>query len=125
MVTAIVLLGMVAIALVTLGAAFVFQSRRTLALAQDAQLRQLLLAGTQEAQSRLAASGLDKNISIELPNDLRQQGASLALQPQPDASAGQAIIQIQAALPRHRMAQRVRLAQHAGGWEVIAAELLP
>jgi type II secretory pathway component PulK len=125
MVTAIVLLGLVALTLASLGVAFVFESRRTLSLAQDAQLRQLLLAGTSEARSRLAAGGLDKSISIDLPDDLRQRGASLRLQPQQDASTGQTVVEIEAELPRHRMAQRVRLARQETGWQIVAAELIP
>jgi len=125
MVTAIVLMGLIALTLAALGTAFVIQSRRTLALAEDAQLRQLLLAGALEAQSRLAASALDKNIPIALPDELRDRGAALALHPEPNAPTGQAIIQIDAALPRHRMSQRVMLLQIDGRWQITAAELLP
>jgi type II secretory pathway pseudopilin PulG len=125
MVTAIVLMGLIALTLAALGTAFVIQSRRTLALAEDAQLRQLLLAGALEAQSRLAASALDKNIPIALPDELRDRGASLSLQPEPSPPASQTVIRIEAALPHHRMAQRLTLAQTDGRWQVIAAELLP
>jgi type II secretory pathway pseudopilin PulG len=125
MVTTIVVMGLIALTLAGLGRAFVMQSRRTLALAEDAQLRQLLLAGALEAESRVAAGGLDKNISIPLPDELRNRGAALTLQPEPNAPTGQAIIQIDAALPRHRMSQRITLSQIDGRWEITAAELSP
>jgi len=125
MVTAIVLLGLVALTLASMGVAFVFQSQRTLSLAQDAQLRQLLLAGTFEARTRLAASGLDKPVSLDLPDDLREQGATLKLEPQPDTAAGQITIQIEATLPRHRMAQRIHLLRLDTRWQVISADLMP
>jgi type II secretory pathway pseudopilin PulG len=124
MVTAIVLLGLVALTLAALGSAFIFQSRRTRALAEDAQLRQLLLAGALEAQSRLADSTLEQRVSIPLPAELADRGATLVLQPQPDAPPGQAILRIEAALPRHRMAQRLTLSQTAGRWQINNAELL-
>jgi type II secretory pathway pseudopilin PulG len=124
MVTAIVLMGLVALTLAALGSAFVVQSHRTQALAEDAQLRQLLLAGALEAQSRLAASTLEQRVSIPLPAELADRGASLILQPDPDAPAGQAILRIEAALPRHRMAQRLTLSQTAGRWQITNAELL-
>jgi hypothetical protein len=125
MVTAIVLLGLVAMTLASLGVAFVFQSRRTLSLAQDAQLRQLLLVGTWQARGRLGAAGLEKNISIDLPDDLRQRGATLRLQPRQDASTGQIVVEIEATLPPRRMAQRIRLAPRGTGWQVVASELMP
>lgn len=125
MTTAIVLTGIIALTLAALGSAFVIQSRRTLALAEDAQLRQLLLAGALEAKSRLATSTMDRNLSITLPDELRDQGASLQLQPEANPPAGQAIFKIDAALPRHRMSQRVTMARRDGRWEIVTAELLP
>ena len=125
MVTAIVLTGIIALTLAALGSAFVIQSRRTLALAEEAQLRQLLLAGALEAKSRLATSAVDRNISIALPDELRDRGASLRLQPEANPAAGQAIIRIDAAFPRHRMSQRISFAQTNGRWQITAAELSP
>jgi len=116
---AIILTGLVALTLASLGSACFLEARRTAALAADAQLRQLLLAGEIEAQSRLAARSLSGQTSISIPGDLADE-ATLILRPHP----GETIIQIDATLQRRHMSQLLTFAQTDGEWRLVSAQLL-
>jgi len=120
----IVLIGLVAITLASLGMAAHVDAMRTRAAAEDAQLRQLLLAGAQTAQSRLAGGTVAG--SIALPDSLASDGASVTLTPQIAAAAAdtnEATIQIDAALGRRQLSQRVHFIRNGTAWQIESADL--
>jgi type II secretory pathway component PulK len=125
MIMAIALMALAAMALAAAGAAFYTQVVRTRLAAEDAQLRQLLLAGAQCSIAHLDAStSIDGQVL--LPDGLTQQGAVLTLHAATDqstASADQQVVQIDAALPRHRLSQRVEFWRHNGIWQIADADL--
>lgn len=124
MVIAIVMVGLIAMSLATLGITFALQASRTQSQAEEAQLRQLLLAGAQAACAQATAnSGPHPAIwSLSLPNVLCRQGATVTLETFFDSS-GRLLIHIEAALPHRRLAQDVRFKQEGGAWHLVLAEL--
>ena len=124
MVAAISLFGLVAITIVSLASVFSVQARRAYSQSQDAQLRELLLAGAEAARARL-----DSNSSfpanIPLPTTLSQEQATLTLTRQSPESADSAVIAIQASLPRHTLSQRLTFSRQSNSWQLTAVELNP
>jgi type II secretory pathway component PulK len=116
---AIVLLGLVAMTLVAIAATSFMQSQRSRALAEDAQLRQLLLAGADVAVSRLEKSA-PLDATIPLPESLTEQGATLMLHGQTDGD--HQTVDITATLDRRNLTQRLHLV-HGTSWQVVSAEL--
>jgi hypothetical protein len=123
MVVAIVLIGLVATASAVLAIDFAAQARRTQSFAEDAQLRQLLLAGAQAAPRQLQAGTPPERKSISLPDLLIEQGGVLTLQTLPAASPDEKLVRIEASLPRRHLAQDLRFTKRDGSWRIAAAEL--
>lgn len=134
MLLAIWTIGFVAIVLTALCAAVTGEIRRAGLLAEDAQLRQLLLAGTDAARLRLAATPNESGSwMIDLPGALADQHAQLtititALPPSaatvPAGSAAPAggirFVQLDAIWPHHRMHETLRMVDRVGNgaWTV-------
>jgi hypothetical protein len=134
MILAIWTIGFVAIVLTVLCAAVTGEIRRAGLLAEDAELRQLLLAGTDAARLRLAAA-LNESGSwtIDLPGALADQHAQLtmtiAAETRSDATVpagsvapagGTRFAQLDAILPHHRMHETLRMVDRSGNgaWTV-------
>jgi len=113
---AVVMIGLVGIALVTLGTVFAGQFKRTRAAAADAQLRQMLTAGAVMA-TQMSAD--DKDIS--LPKELADDGAKLHVTVHRDGD--RATAEIEANLGARSMDQTVHLERRDGRWKVAAAAL--
>jgi type II secretory pathway component PulK len=80
MVTALLILALVAVAIVTLASATSSDGRRTIYNWQSAQLDQMLLAGAADASVRLKTGAPEDGQSwyVELPRDLASDGATLS-----------------------------------------------
>lgn len=78
---AICLLTMLSLAMVGVSSQFIAHARRTRTEMADAQLRQLLLAGAQEARAKVSNQAAQEpwNSELKLPPALAQQGASVTL----------------------------------------------
>ncbi|MGD0464048.1 MAG: hypothetical protein ABSB74_16320 [Tepidisphaeraceae bacterium] len=123
MVTAIFLVSLVTMTLTVLIAGVVGEARRTQMLSEDAQLRQLLLAGTEIARSQLPAEAQTGQLPVTLPNSLRQAGAALTITIQSRQSPDDVQIEIEASLPRHRMTDRIHLTRATAEWQVVSSAL--
>lgn len=122
--TAIVLLGLVAVATAAVTALLVADARRTAGAASEAQLRQLLTAGALDAQARLNAGSSESSWSVSLPNDLSESASvhvsvSSAVE---DASLRDA--HVRATLEAQHLSQTIRFRPVAGGrWSAVEAHL--
>lgn len=122
MVTAIFLLSLVAMTLTALSAELFVQAGRTQVLVEDAQLRQLLLAGSVFAESHLESAS-STPLSVSLPDALPRQSAALTVEVRPGASASQRIAEIEASLPRHQLSQQLHFSREGDSWRMTEAKL--
>jgi hypothetical protein len=122
LIVAIALVAMVAMTIASIGFVMRTEVLRTRAAGDEAQLRQLLLAGTQTARARLAAAGGKADGAMALPDSLAGAGASVSLTEESTA-ADQAAVRIEASLGSRRLSQVVHFVQKSGAWQVDAAEL--
>ena len=125
--TAIVLTALVAVAIAAALSVFRTNLSRTAAVASDAQLRQLLLAGERVARARLAspADGAGQGERVELPAALPQDGATLHIDAVGPRTEGAAAFRVTATLSGRRASQTLRYENRAGGWALADAELEP
>jgi len=121
MVTAIFLMSFTVMTLTVLMATIAAQSRRAQILGQDAQLRQLLTAGAAFAEAQLQSNSSGR-FSVPLPEALRQLDADLTVEIQ-TPSDEKATADVQAALPHHRLSQRLSFSRQASGWRITDATL--
>jgi hypothetical protein len=121
MVTAIMLLSLTAMTMTLLGMTLFNQARRTQIIGEDAQLRQLLIAGTAFAQTRIASVST-AHFAVPLPDTLRHDSADLTVDIHP-ASAGQKIAEISASLPHHHLSQQLTFSSQNDVWQITAANL--
>ena len=118
---AVLMISIVAGSLAALTLAFAAQAKRTTRQAQDAQLRQLLLAGQVAAQQ---AIGQSKSGEVALPPDLRSAGASVRYETVQGDAADEMQFRIVASLGEGRaMTQTLRFARSGDRWELRSAEL--
>ena len=118
---AVLMISIVAGSLAALTLAFAAQAKRTARQAQDAQLRQLMLAGQVAAQQ---AVGQSKSGEVALPADLRSAGASLRYETIQGDAADEMQFRIVATLGEGRsMSQTLRFARAGERWELRSAEL--
>ena len=85
-ITAIALISIVGLALAALASLFASETRRTGLQRDDAQLRQLLIAG--EVATRQALARGERKGAVELPADLAAAGTTLTFAPDGDGDAG-------------------------------------
>ena len=116
MVMAIMCISLMAIVLAVAAVYAAGESRRTMLAAEDAQLRQLLVAGMEIAGTNLPLTG---RVDVDLPAELKERGAMLSLSPV-DGSGGTTVV-IEAGLPKHRVSQVVRFSQENGKWAAVDA----
>jgi hypothetical protein len=119
MITAIMLLSLTAVTITLLGSALVNQARRTQLAAEDAQLRQLLVAGADIARTKLSSSG---SFTVDLPPSLRDESAALTIQIQ-DNPSGQKIATIKATFPHHSLSQQLTFTSQNSAWQLTGATL--
>jgi hypothetical protein len=119
MVMAIMLMGIVAITLGTMGMTFSLDAQRTRGQAESAQLRQLLLAGAEMAGENLTASDGTRNIEVALPSELE---GKLELEIGASNGSGERVVVVDAMLEGRRMIQRLHYVRERNQWNLVAAE---
>ncbi len=113
MVTAIVLIGLTAMTVTEIGLTVAADARRTTELAEDTQLRQLLLAGGEFAMQHRAAG----HYEVSLPGQI---AGKLSVNTHTDNT-----VDVEAVLPRRRQSERLTLADENGRWRITQAILQP
>ena len=123
--TAIVLTALVAVAMTAALSVFRANVRRTAAALDDAQLRQLLLAGERVARQRLAAppAPAGQGGPVELPPSLSQDGATLRVDAAGPATERAAVFRVIVTLGGRRASQTLQYEAGAGGWALVHADL--
>jgi len=114
-VVAIVLIGLVGAALVSMTSRFTYDARRTSQLSSEAQLRQLLIAGAQMIPN-------DPRPDQDLPTPL---GTLTILSITPSAQGEGIDVELRATLERRRLSQTVHLEKHGDKWTPTSGELAP
>jgi hypothetical protein len=118
---AVMMIAIVAGSLAALMLAFAAQAKRTTRQAQDAQLRQLLLAGQVAAQQ---AVGHSANREVTLPADLVAAGASVRYETIEGSGADDVQVRVVARFGEGRTkTQTLRFARTADRWVLRSAEL--
>ena len=120
MVTAIVLIGLAAMTMTALSITIYTQATRTRLATEDAQLRQLLIAGATFAIEK-AQSNTTGHFQVSLPDPLRANAAKLTIDLQPRTSDNEQTAEVEASLPHHRTSQRLKLALQNGAWQIAEA----
>jgi hypothetical protein len=122
MVMALIVFSLVATTMTMLAVGAMIENKRTRIAMEDAQLRQLLIAGELAAQSSLQ-KGATADSTLALPDALQQPGAAVKMRIEPGATPDERWIEVEASLPRHRISQRVHVMQHNAIWEITGAQL--
>jgi hypothetical protein len=119
---AVLMIAVVAGSLTALTLAFAAQAKRTTRQAEDAQLRQLLLAGQVAAQQGL---GQSPGGDVVLPSELRSAGASVRYETVKGEGADDVVqVRVVARLGEGRsMTQTLRFTRAGDRWELRSAEL--
>ena len=128
MIVAIGLVALVAMAIATVLALVRLDLRRTAESLEQAQLRQMLLAGERAAGEQLAASEAApaaQDVAVALPPGLAADGASLKLRLEPGPKDGTAAATVEAALAGKALAQTLRYQRGPDGWQLAAVQLAP
>lgn len=124
MLMAIGLLSMVGVALAVMTAMLAHESRRTNGAADDAQLRQVLIAAEAWLSSRPGSDELprDAAVPVPLPPPLTGRGAAAEVRLVASAGDERAIV-IAARLPDRHIEQTLRYRREGGQWKAVSAEL--
>ncbi|HEY2584793.1 MAG TPA: hypothetical protein VGI81_03385 [Tepidisphaeraceae bacterium] len=116
----ILLLGLIAVAVALVTRQMGYEMKRTRAAYEDAQLRQLLLAGAQDAVARAGSWDADRpapdHWELEVPASLRHLGASVSMRVSesgPDARQ----VQIDAHLGRRDATDTLQFSRTDRGWK--------
>jgi hypothetical protein len=118
---AVMLVAVVGAALSALTISISAEAKRTARQSEDAQLRQLLLAGQLAAQ---ASFGQANRGDVAVPPALKSAGISVRYETIAGSSANEMNTRIVARLGNGRTAeQTLRFARVADGWQLRAAEL--
>ena len=124
--TALGIIVVVAVAIAALTAVVAHDVKRSIRQADDAQVRQLLLAGELAARASLA-DGLPGRSNVPLPGELASAGYSLRFEGVAAAGGGAngtLDIRVTVHRPDGRTAsQLIRYARAGDGWRLRAAEL--
>jgi hypothetical protein len=126
MLTAIALVAVVGVAMAAAASVFRLDLRRTAAVVEDTQLRQLLIAGERAARAKLPAAPAAITASddlVSLPPSLATRGASLTVRLAPGGAEGTATATVEAALAGRVMKQTLSYERGPAGWRLAAAGL--
>ncbi len=118
MIFAIAMIILVGAALILLGGYFAQQANRTRSQSADAQLRQLLIAGSIYATQNAQSPGPEK--PLPLPKDLTAQDASVTVQITGEGDERTAVIA--ARFNQRHVEQSLKLHRDNDRWSVMAIE---
>ena len=125
-VMALGLLALVAAGLLSLGALLTTDARRTMRGEDDAQLRQMLMAGATAARQHAGqwpAAVQAERLVVALPPELASAGGALDLQTEPDAAESRVAVRITARLIDRQMRQTLTFERTGGAWRPVDAAL--
>ena len=125
LIMAIMILGLMGVTLAILTRHFAYDASRTRQTFEDAQLRQLLLAGAQDVAIRSADwndSAPKANWTLDLPPELKAESATVSVQPQKADSDGTTLL-IEARLGTRSAVQTLRLERKTDRWIITDARL--
>ena len=123
--TALLMIGIVAIALLSMAGATSARARRQSTDVQQAQLEQLLLAGARDALSRYnsnSAPTVSQSLKVELPGALAAN-SELAIHIDSATGDAAAIATIRATIDGRTASEIIHLKKSSSGWQVTAASL--
>ena len=121
-ITALALVGIVGVTLATLTGIFARDVKRSLRQHDDAQLRQLLIAGEIAARASLGGERAAGEVKVGLPQELQSAGASLTYQTVPGDASDVIEVRVTAAAGEGRSrSQTLKYAKAANGWELRSA----
>jgi hypothetical protein len=121
-VAAVVLIGLTGVAFVALASLVRHDVRRTARARNEAQLRQLLLAGEAAAAASLDGQGQGVQ-NVTLPSELASDGATLTITPVGDAAGETRVVGVEATHTGLRESQRLTFRRGDGRWRLVRAEL--
>jgi hypothetical protein len=122
---AVVMIGLIGATLLAMSGIFAIEARRARTESTDAQLRQLLLAGTAHAAQAVVSAppaSVAKPINLALPELLTQQDARLTLTLTPPKGS-ELRVAIEASLARRTLRQTLLFTNTAGTWQLTSATL--
>ena len=119
---AIILMGLIALMLTTVGMIFAADARRTRSQRDDAQLRQLLTAGAVMARNQLDRSPTTQPTAVALPSEIESK-LNITLAREKDGDHVTATVH--AAIGRRSVEQVVRFERRSGKWQAATATLQP
>ena len=120
-ITALALVGIVGVTLATLTAIFARDVKRSLRQHDDAQLRQLLIAGEIAARGSLGREATGE-VAVALPDELQSAANSLALQRLDGNQADVIEVRVTARAGEGRsMRQTLKYAKDGDGWRLQSA----
>jgi hypothetical protein len=114
------MLGMVGVALMLLTRELGFELQRTRAASEEAQFRQLLLAGAEDAAAHAAqwdAQAAPQKWTMDLPRSLSDQGASVSLESARSDEDGRTVL-VAANLGGHERVQSLFFRRAHDAWQV-------
>jgi hypothetical protein len=124
-IVAIAMIAMVAIALLALATRLASEAKMTRHVAQDAQLRQLLLAGAAAAVDKLnrpAAPARGQPLTLQTPAAGGGDATLLVLHFEPlDADGSQRVL-VDASTDKRRLRQLLRLELRQATWKLVEAD---
>jgi len=124
MLTAITLVALVGVAMAAAGSVFRLDLRRTAAVTQDAQLRQLLIAGERAARDKLPATPgpvAPSEGAVPLPPALASRGATLSVRIGAGPNDAEAAATVGAALAGRVVTQTLTYQRGPAGWRLASA----
>jgi hypothetical protein len=126
MLLALALVALAGAAAVAVTAAVTRDFQRTHREGDDAQLRQLLLAGAADVSARLqAGQGATEAWSVALPKELVDRGGTLRVSPSRDPKDGEIVLTVHAELSRRAREQELHFTRTDGRWRITSASIVP
>jgi type II secretory pathway component PulK len=124
LIAAVLLLGLVVVAVTLLANATAADGQRTLECQQRAQLDQLLLAAATDAPAHLKSSNLKSNDSwqCDLPTALSEQSASVETTVT-SVESDHIDLHVRARLANRSAEQSLRFARAGNGWRLSSAQI--
>lgn len=119
MITAIMLLSLAAMTITLFSVTIANQARRTELAGDDAQLRQMLMAGAAAARVHITQSG---RFEVPLPDALKRDSGELSVEIREEADGGRTA-HVEAAIGRHHRSQVLTFSSRNGAWQIVDAYL--
>ena len=131
LVIAVLTIAVVSLAVLAMATRYATEAKMTRYALQDAQLRQLLLAGAAAAQQQLnrppgpapEPTPDDRPLAVALPAEIDGDSPSLVLRFATVAADGTRSVLVQAAVDGRHARQTLRFERHDANWRMVEAEL--